>query len=48
MIQPHYDALVITINVADFNVKRVTIDQGNGAKIMNLDLYHGMGLTPMI
>lgn len=46
MIQPHHDALVITLRIADFDVKRVVIDQGNKVEIMCPDLYRGIGLTP--
>ena len=45
-IQLHKDALVVTPWIEGFNVKRVMIDQGNGAEIMYPDLYEGLGLTP--
>ena len=41
-IQPHDDALVITIRIGGYNVKRVMVDQGNAAEIMYLDLYKGL------
>ena len=40
-IQPHEDALVVTLRIGDFDVKRVMIDQGRGVEIMYLDLYEG-------
>ena len=46
IFQPHEDALVITLRIGGFDVKGVMIDQGSGAKIMYLDLYEGLGLTP--
>ena len=40
-IQPHDDALVVTLRIRGYNVKRVLVDQGNGAEIMYPDLYEG-------
>ena len=43
-IQPHDDALVVTLRIGGYNVKRVMIDQGSAAEIMYPDLYKGLGL----
>ena len=43
-IQPHDDALVITLWIGGYDVKRVMVDQGNAAKIMYPDLYKGLSL----
>ena len=43
-IQPHNDALVITLQIGGYDVKRVMVDQGNAAKIMYPDLYKGLSL----
>ena len=43
-IQPHDDALVITLRIGGYDVKRVMVDQGNAAEIMYLDLYKGLSL----
>ena len=45
-IQPHDDALVVTLRIGGYNVKRVMIDQGSAAEIMYLGLYKGLGLKP--
>ena len=45
-IQPHDDALVVTLRIGGYDVKRVMVDQGSGAKIMYLDLYRGLNLKP--
>ena len=45
IVQPHEDALAISLQIGGFDVKRVMIDQGNGAEIMYPDLYEGLGLT---
>ena len=43
-IQPHDDALMITLRIGGYDVKRVMVDQGSGAEIMYLDLYKGLNL----
>ena len=45
-IQPHNDALVITLRIGGYDMKRVMVDQGSGAEIMYLDLYKGLNLRP--
>ena len=45
-ILPHDDALVVTLRIGGYDVKRVMMDQGNGAEIMYLDLYKGLNLRP--
>ena len=45
-IQPHDDALVVTLKINGYDVKRVMVDQGSGAKIMYPDLYKGLSLKP--
>ena len=50
-IQPHNDALVITLQIGGYDVKRVMVDQGSAAEIMYFDLYKGLSsrtedLTP--
>nr|XP_023913206.1 uncharacterized protein LOC112024770 [Quercus suber] len=45
-IQPYDDALVVTLRIGGYDVKRVMVDQGNGAEIMYLDLYKGRNLRP--
>ena len=43
-IQPHDDALVITLRIGGYDVKRVMVDQDSVAKIMYPDLYKGLNL----
>ncbi|XP_023915511.1 uncharacterized protein LOC112027076 [Quercus suber] len=40
-IQPHDDALVVTLRIGGYDVKRVMVDQGSGAKIMYLICTRG-------
>ena len=43
-IQSHDDALVVTLRIGGYDVKRVMVDQGSAAEIMYPDLYKGLGL----
>ena len=43
-LQPHDDALVVTIKIGGYDVKRVLVDQGSRAEIMYPDLYKGLNL----
>ena len=45
-IQLHDDALLITLRIGDYVVKRVMVDGGSAAEVMYPDLYKGMGLKP--
>ena len=44
MIQPLNDALVVIAQTNGFIVKRVIVDQGNGADVMYPNLFKGLGL----
>ena len=41
----NYNALVVTL-IGGYDVKRVMVDQGNGAEIMYPYLYNKLGLKP--
>ena len=43
-IQSHDDALVITLQIEGYDVKRVMVDQGNATEIMYPDLYKRLNL----
>ncbi|XP_050255152.1 uncharacterized protein LOC126701052 [Quercus robur] len=43
-IQPHDDALVVTLRIGGFDVKRVLVDQGSAVEVMYPDLYKGLNL----
>ena len=45
-IQPHDDALVVTLRISGYDIKMIMIDQGSVAEIMYPDLYKGLGLKP--
>ena len=43
-IQPHDDALVVTLRIGGYDVKCVMVNQGSNAKIMYPNLYKGLNL----
>ena len=43
-IQPHDDALVITLRIGGYDVKKVMVDQSNAVEIMYPNLYKGLNL----
>ena len=45
-IQPHDDALVITLRIGGFDVKRVLVDPDSVMEVMYPDLYRGLNLKP--
>ena len=46
IIQPYNDALVVTLRIKGFDVKKVLIDQGSAMEVMYPYLYRGMNLKP--
>ena len=40
-IQPHDDALLITLRIGDYDIKRVMVDGSSVAEVMYPDLYKG-------
>ena len=45
-IQLHDDALVVTLRIGGYDVKRVMVDQGSCVEVMYPDLYNGLNLKP--
>ncbi|XP_030936214.1 uncharacterized protein LOC115961358 [Quercus lobata] len=45
-IQPHEDALVVTLRIGGYEVRRVMVDQGSAVDVMYPNLYKGLGLKP--
>ena len=43
-IQSHDDALVVTLKVGGYDVKRVLVNQGNAVEVICPDLYKGLNL----
>ena len=44
--QPYDDALLITLRIGYYDVKRVMMDGGSAAEVMYPDLYKGLNLKP--
>ncbi|XP_050247401.1 uncharacterized protein LOC126694902 [Quercus robur] len=44
--QPHDDALVVTLRISGYDVKRVLVDQGCAVEVMYPNLYKGLKLKP--
>ena len=45
-IQPYDDALVVTLRIGGYDVRRVLVDQSSVVGIMYPDLYKGLNLKP--
>ena len=45
-IQPHDDALVVTLKIGGYDVRRVLVDQGSAIEIIYPDLFKGLNLKP--
>ena len=45
-IQPHNDALVVTLRIGGYEMRRVLVDQSSVVEIMYPDLYKGLNLKP--
>ncbi|XP_030930806.1 uncharacterized protein LOC115956627 [Quercus lobata] len=45
-LQPHDDALVVTLRIGGYNVKRVLVDQGSAVEVMYPNWYKGLNLKP--
>ncbi|XP_030936492.1 uncharacterized protein LOC115961702 [Quercus lobata] len=43
-IQPHNDALVVTLRIGRYDVKRMLVDQGSAVKVIYPNLYKGLNL----
>ena len=46
ILQPYDDALVVTLKIGRYDVKRVLVDQGSGTEIIYSDLFRGLKLRP--
>ena len=43
-IQPHDNALVVTLKIGGYDMRRVLVDYGSAVEIMYPDLYKGLNL----
>ncbi|XP_030931293.1 uncharacterized protein LOC115957232 [Quercus lobata] len=45
-IQSHDDALVVTLRIGGYDIKRILVDQGSTVEVMYPDLFKGLKLRP--
>ena len=45
VIVPHYDALVLTLSINDFDVHKVLVDPGSAADLLQLPAFNQMKLS---
>ncbi|KAL2513295.1 RNase H domain-containing protein [Abeliophyllum distichum] len=43
---PHNDAIIIVADIADFDVRRVLVDNGSAANVMSWEIFLGLKISP--
>ncbi|XP_034683233.1 uncharacterized protein LOC117912653 [Vitis riparia] len=43
ILQPHHDALILSLEIGDFNVRRILVDPGNSADLLQASIISQMG-----
>ena len=46
MLQPHRDALILTLGVGDYDVRRILVDPGSSADLLQVAVIKQMGFIP--
>lgn len=46
VLQPHRDAFILTLGVRDFDVKRILVDPGSSADLLQVSVIKQMGFMP--
>lgn len=46
VLQPHRDALILTLGVGNFDVKRILVDPGSSADLLQVSVVKQMGFIP--
>ena len=46
VLQPHRDALILTLGIGDFDVKRILVDPGSSMNLLQVSVVKQMGLIP--
>ena len=47
ILQPHQDVLILTLGISDFDVRRILIDPGSSADLLQVSVIKQMGFTPL-
>ena len=45
VVQPHNDALVLTLRLQEYDVRRILIDPGSSSEIMYMELFDKLDLS---
>ena len=48
VLQPHEDALVLTLGISGFNVRRVLVDPSSSVDLLQMSAYKQMGHSPSV
>lgn len=46
ILQPHRDALILTLGISDFDVRRILVDLGNSTDLLQVSVIKQMGFSP--
>ena len=46
ILQPHRDALIFTLGISDFDVRRILVNSGSSADLLQISVIKQMGFTP--
>ena len=46
VLQPHEDALLLTLGISGFDIRRVLVDPGSSADLLEMSTYMQMGYSP--
>ena len=46
VLHPHEDALILTLGISGFHVRRVLVDPGNSINLLQMSVYKQIGLPP--
>ena len=44
VLHPHQDALILTLGINDFDVRRILVDPGSSADLLQMSAFKQMGL----
>ena len=48
VLQPHKDALILTLGIGDFDVRRILVDPGSSTNLLQMSAYKQMRLSPLV
>ncbi|XP_034708996.1 uncharacterized protein LOC117932064 [Vitis riparia] len=46
ILQPHRDTLILSLGIGDFDVRRILVDPGSSADLLQVSVIKQMGLVP--